>query len=260
MITQNRIFLSRKKRQKHAGLFEEKSNGRIKCFFSHGIPMTVSSFQNLFELLQNKFWKVFGVSCQRCLLLSGSAFVDFFWECLQNGFCKIWRASSSFTSLKRLEFDTLLKKKNIKSDPSRLVGVFLKGLLSHFLRQSAKWWGFTKLKSFLIKVITLAPNIVIAMLIVLFAVQMGNTASSLTRNFLRVGDKNAREIVATVVAKYYFCFWHSHCSISSWYCTRTCADHFTALVAMIALAGGLAFGLGGKDFVREMLEEMRKGK
>ena len=27
---------------------------------------------------------------------------------------------------------------------------------------------------------------------------------------------------------------------------------------MIALAGGLAFGLGGKDFIREMLEEMRK--
>ena len=32
---------------------------------------------------------------------------------------------------------------------------------------------------------------------------------------------------------------------------------FTGIVVMIALAGGLAFGLGGKDIAREILEELR---
>lgn len=32
---------------------------------------------------------------------------------------------------------------------------------------------------------------------------------------------------------------------------------FTGIVVMLALAGGLAFGLGGKDIAREMLEELR---
>lgn len=32
---------------------------------------------------------------------------------------------------------------------------------------------------------------------------------------------------------------------------------FTGIVAMLALAGGLAFGLGGKDIAKEVLEELR---
>lgn len=34
---------------------------------------------------------------------------------------------------------------------------------------------------------------------------------------------------------------------------------FQAIVVMIALAGGLAFGLGGKDAAKEALEDLRKG-
>jgi hypothetical protein len=33
---------------------------------------------------------------------------------------------------------------------------------------------------------------------------------------------------------------------------------FTGLVAMVAIAGGLAFGLGGKDTAKEILENLRK--
>jgi len=33
---------------------------------------------------------------------------------------------------------------------------------------------------------------------------------------------------------------------------------FTGIVAMFSLAGGLAFGLGGKDFAKEILEEIKK--
>jgi len=33
---------------------------------------------------------------------------------------------------------------------------------------------------------------------------------------------------------------------------------FTGIVVMLALAGGLAFGLGGKDVARELLEELKR--
>ncbi len=33
---------------------------------------------------------------------------------------------------------------------------------------------------------------------------------------------------------------------------------FTGIVAMLALAGGLAFGLGGKEIAKEILEELKK--
>ena len=33
---------------------------------------------------------------------------------------------------------------------------------------------------------------------------------------------------------------------------------FTGIVAMIAIAGGIAFGLGGQDSARQVLEEFKK--
>jgi len=33
---------------------------------------------------------------------------------------------------------------------------------------------------------------------------------------------------------------------------------FTGIVAMLALAGGLAFGLGGRDVAKELLEELKR--
>jgi hypothetical protein len=33
---------------------------------------------------------------------------------------------------------------------------------------------------------------------------------------------------------------------------------FSGIVAMVALAGGLAFGLGGKDAARDIIEKLRK--
>jgi hypothetical protein len=33
---------------------------------------------------------------------------------------------------------------------------------------------------------------------------------------------------------------------------------FTGIVAMLAIAGGLAFGLGGKDYAKDLLDELRK--
>ena len=67
--------------------------------------------------------------------------------------------------------------------------MFLKGVIITLFCDNRQDDGVYEIEEFLDKVITLAPNIVIAMLIVLFAVQMGNTASSLTKNFLRIGDK-----------------------------------------------------------------------
>jgi hypothetical protein len=36
-------------------------------------------------------------------------------------------------------------------------------------------------------------------------------------------------------------------------------DLFRAIVAMLAIAGGLAFGLGGKDHARKILDEIENG-
>ncbi len=158
----------------------------------------------------------------------------------------------------RIGFDDLLKKANIKSSPSQLVGKFLKGvIITYFLRVSAGIMGFVEIEEFLRKVIGLVPDIIIAVLILLFALQFAGTASSLLQNLLRIGDKQARWIIAAVAKNTIIAFGIMTALSQIGIAENLVEILFTALVAMLALAGGLALGLGGKEFVYDILKDMR---
>ncbi len=158
----------------------------------------------------------------------------------------------------KIGFDDLLQKANIKSSPSHLVGKFLKGvIITYFLRVAAGIMGFVEVEEFLKKVIGLVPDIIIAVLILLFALQFAGTAASLLQNLLRVGDKQARWIIAAVAKNTIIAFGVMTALSQIGIAENLVEILFTALVAMLALAGGLALGLGGKEFVYDMLKDMR---
>lgn len=156
-------------------------------------------------------------------------------------------------------FDLLLERANIKTNPSHLVGKFVKGVvITYFLRIAAGILGFTEVEEFLQKIIALVPDIVIAVIILLFAISAANTAASLTNNLLRIGDKHARVIIASVVKNILIAFGIMAALVQLHVAEDLIRILFTALVAMLALAGGLALGLGGKDFVHELLADFKK--
>lgn len=160
---------------------------------------------------------------------------------------------------KKTGFAHLLKEADIKSSPSQLVGTFLKAtIIMFFLRQSMQIMGFTEIEEFLGQIINLIPDIIVALVILLFAISAAEMTSSVIKNLLGIGDENARKIIAIVAKNILIAFGIMAALVQVHIAEELVQTLFTALVAMLALAGGLAFGLGGKDFVKDIIDEVRK--
>jgi hypothetical protein len=158
-------------------------------------------------------------------------------------------------------FNSLLRKANIQSTPSKLTGTFIKSvIILFFLRQSVIILGFSEVEEFIGQIIILVPDIVIALVILLFTIRVAGTAASLIENFLGIGDRKSRKIIAIIIKNILIAFGTMAVLVQLHIAEKLVQILFTALVSMLALAGGLAFGLGGKDFVREMICDFKNKK
>ncbi len=158
-------------------------------------------------------------------------------------------------------FEDFVRKSGIKSDPAALAGTALKTtLVLFFIRSAAKVMGFFELEEFLSSVLHLIPDVVIALLILFFAIRWANTVADLTQNLLHFGDAHSKKILAAVAKNILIAFGVLAALFQIRIAPELIQTLFTAFVAMLALAGGLAFGLGGKEFVHDMLKELEKNK
>lgn len=124
--------------------------------------------------------------------------------------------------------------------------------------------GLTQVNEFLRVVVAYIPNVVAAALILLVASIAANVMSGVVSGATGAMGASAANLLGTVVkySLWVFAFIAamSHLGIADQYMFTL----FTGLVAMLAIAGGLAFGLGGKDaaadFIKKVRDEVRSGK
>ena len=158
-------------------------------------------------------------------------------------------------------FDRLLKQGGVNTPPSEVLGTFLKGvIITLFLRGAAIILGFEEIEIFLQSVINMVPSILIALLVLLFAIKAANTASFFVENVVQVKDEQTKKILAGTAKNILIAFGIMIALFQLNIAQNFIEILFTAFVAMLALAGGLAFGLGGKEFIHDMLNEIRKEK
>jgi len=158
-------------------------------------------------------------------------------------------------------FDRLLKQGGVNTPPSEVLGTFLKGvIITLFLRGAAIILGFEEIEIFLQSVINMVPSILIALLVLLFAIKSANTASFFVENVVQVKDEQTKKILAGTAKNILIAFGIMIALFQLNIAQNFIEILFTAFVAMLALAGGLAFGLGGKEFIHDMLNEIRKEK
>ncbi len=159
----------------------------------------------------------------------------------------------------KIGFSRLLVRANIKSPPSKVIGEFLKGyIIVIFVIGASNILGFSQIAEFLDDIIAYIPNVLIALIIVLFGTSVADTVSAIIGNTLRLAHSKAAKILSLVAKGIIVTF----SVMAALFQMKIAADLvqilFAGLIAMIALAGGLAFGLGGKDVVRELLEDLKK--
>jgi hypothetical protein len=146
-----------------------------------------------------------------------------------------------------------------KVTPSELIAKGMKGyLIFLFFIEATKIAQFTEVAEFLTKVINYFPEVIIALFIMLVGIRMGHTLQAVITTSLSFAKANTANVLG-LAAKYTIITFAVLAALTQLDIAEILINvMFIGFISFLALAGALAFGLGGKDVVHELLEDIKK--
>ena len=159
----------------------------------------------------------------------------------------------------KLGLKHLLKRTHAKVSPSRVIAKSVKGyLIFLFFIEATKVAQLTQVAEFLTSVIDYIPQVIIALFIILVGIRIGDGMEMVISTSLNFAKSTTANILG-MAAKYTIITFAILASLSQLQIAEVLINTlFIGFVSMLALAGGLAFGLGGKDVVKELLEAVKR--
>lgn len=152
----------------------------------------------------------------------------------------------------------LFKKSEVKIWENVLIELLKWALIIVFLVPALEVWGLSQATVFLNEFLIYLPNVIIAVVIGFVGLLAANLVSDLVRHSVRsIGATSANSLA--VFTKGAITFFTVLVVLNQLGVAQDLIRIlFTGIVAMLALAGGLAFGLGGQDFAKEILDELKR--
>ena len=169
--------------------------------------------------------------------------------------------------LKRIKFDKLfmsegwqdaLAKSDLKVKPAEFIGAICKWILVIvFLLISVEILGLQQFSIFLSQVIAYLGNVFAAALILVVTVIIADISEKIVKASVH-GVKVAYANLAGSIVKWAIWGFGIFAILLQLKIAKSLIlVLFEGFVALIALAGGLAFGLGGKDFAKDLLNDIK---
>ncbi len=167
-----------------------------------------------------------------------------------------------------LRLDTFLEKLGLRPyferAGLRIRGAYFLGRLVYwfiviaFLLAASDSLGLYALSSFLDSVLAYLPNVIAAVLIMLAALVLGNFVRRVVTASVLSAKLHAAHFLGTaswwVIAIFGFFAALTQLNIA----TAIIQSIVTGFIAMLALAGGLAFGLGGREYASHLVSRLRE--
>ena len=127
-----------------------------------------------------------------------------------------------------------------------------------FLIPAAEVWGLARVTVVLNQLLFYVPNVIVAVVIGFIGIVIANLAADLVHHGVNtVGATSAKTL--STMARYAIIFFTGLIVLNQLGIAQDLIRIlFTGIVAMIAIAGGLAFGLGGQGLARDVLDELKK--
>jgi small-conductance mechanosensitive channel len=170
--------------------------------------------------------------------------------------------------LDKLAIDTLMKKtglfigfekSGIKISVSKFVGGLIKWfMLIVFFIAAADILNLEQITEFLNKVLLYIPNVVVAVVIMLVGAILAHFLSNVVKTAVHAANVGPARFLSGLTYYSIMIFATMAALIQLGIASNLIETLFTGFVAMIALSGGLAFGLGGKDLGKEVLDKLKK--
>ena len=159
----------------------------------------------------------------------------------------------------RLKVTAAFKRAGIELHVGRLLGWILKWfVIVLFLITAADILGWTQITLFLNEVVAYIPNAIIAVVILLVGIVLGAFVQKIVRTAVKAANLGGEQLLSGIAKWAIFVFAFIAALEQLNIATTLLQTMTTGLVAMLALAGGLAFGLGGRDEAARFLEKLKK--
>ena len=170
--------------------------------------------------------------------------------------------------LKRLRFNQLFEKEGwkkaldkaeIKVDASGFIGAIVKWILVIvFLLAAVEILGLVELAGFLSSILAYLPNVIVAALIFVVTVIVVDIVEKVVRAAVESIKVGYGQIVSAVIKWSIWVFAVLAILHQLGIARPFMETLFTGLVAMLVLAFGLSFGLGGKEVAGELLQDLKR--
>ena len=170
--------------------------------------------------------------------------------------------------LRKLNFNRFFEKGNIKEalekaefkvDASGFKGAIFKWVfVIVFLLVAVEILGLTQFGIFLTSVLSYLPNVIVAVLIFVVAVIIADILEKIVRAAVEGVKVGYGNLVGIIVRWSIWIFAIFAILYQLGIAPGLVQTLLSGIVGLIVIAGGIAFGLGGKDVAAEILQELRR--
>jgi len=172
---------------------------------------------------------------------------------------RVVRAMKLDQLINQLKIGQLLNQVGIKDfQLSRLVGWLVKWffVVVVFIT-AADMLGWSQLTTFLTSVALYLPKVLVAVLILMAGTTLANFVAVVLRKGVAASKLGHPGVLSALARWLIIIFTVMAALVQLEIAKELMQILFTGMVGMISLAGGLAFGLGGKDVARDWLAKMK---
>lgn len=172
---------------------------------------------------------------------------------------RLFRIIGLQTLFEKAKVEDVLKKGNIEQDTTSLLASVAKWIiyLVSFIA-AANTLKLPDVASFLDRILAYIPSVAAAAAILLIGLVLAHFISNVVRGSLSAAGFVMAETIAAIV-RYAIIVFTLLAAISQLGIAESfIGTMFIGLIAFLAIAGGLAFGLGGQGVAKEVLEKIRK--
>lgn len=161
--------------------------------------------------------------------------------------------------IEKLELDDIFRRAGLKLNVGVALGWIVKWFVIIFaLIASADILGWDQVTVFLTTIVEYIPNVLIAVIILLVGMILASFVQEIIKTALDAAKMHSARFVSGIAKWAIIIFSFMAALVQLGIAEALIQVLFTGFVAMIALAGGLAFGLGGREYASRVLSQLAK--
>ena len=172
---------------------------------------------------------------------------------------KIVKAIKIDHALQKIGWGHWLNEVGISSNIAAFFGGLVKWfLVLVFLMAATDILQLKQVTAFLSSILLYIPNVVVAVIILAIVVLVGNFVYGVVKGSTRAAGVMSATMLATISKWAIVIFGILAALLQLGIASSLVSTIFIGIVAMLALAGGLAFGLGGREEAAMILKKLRE--